>query len=29
MSKKEFDEWLNSKLDEFIAKDYKILLALS
>jgi hypothetical protein len=29
MSKKEFDQWLNFKLDEFIAKDYKIILALS
>ncbi len=29
MSKKEFDQWFNSKIDEFIAKDYEILLALS
>ena len=29
MSKQEFDQWFNSKIDDFIAKDHDILLALS
>jgi hypothetical protein len=29
MSKQEFDRWLNSNIDDFIARDYDILLALS